>query len=54
MDIHVKKTIPITFDMVVKAYAKVKRGGKAVGIDNESWEIFEQKGIEKSLYVIWI
>lgn len=53
MDIHVKKTIPITFDMVVKAYAKVKRGGKAVGIDNESWEIFEQKGIEKSLYVIW-
>lgn len=53
MNIHVKKTIPITFDMVVKAYSKVKRGGKAVGIDQESWDTFEQKGIEKALYVIW-
>lgn len=53
MKVHVKKTLPITYEMVVKAYSKVKKGGKAVGIDNESWEDFESKGVEKSLYVIW-
>jgi group II intron reverse transcriptase/maturase len=39
--------------MVVKAYRKVKQGGKAAGIDGESWKEFEQKGVEKQLYVIW-
>jgi group II intron reverse transcriptase/maturase len=39
--------------MVVKAYAKVRQGGKAAGIDNESWEDFSKKGVEKQLYVIW-
>jgi hypothetical protein len=37
MNVHVIKTVPITFKMVVDAYQKVKRGGKAAGIDGESW-----------------
>lgn len=53
MDVHVVKTVPITYQMVVEAYAKVKTGGKAVGIDQESWQVFEAKGVEKQLYVIW-
>jgi group II intron reverse transcriptase/maturase len=53
MDVHVVKTVPITYQMVVEAYAKVKQGGKAVGIDGESWKDFEAKGAEKQLYVIW-
>src|ERR1700712_872420 len=53
MNVNVVKTVPITYQMVVKAYAKVKQGGKAVGIDQESWKDFESKGAEKQLYVIW-
>lgn len=53
MNVHVEKTIPITFQMVVKAYGKVKNGGRAVGIDGESWKAFEEKGVGKALYVIW-
>lgn len=53
MNVHVVKTVPITYQMVVAAYAKVKQGGKAVGIDQESWKDFEAKGAEKELYVIW-
>lgn len=53
MDVHVTKTVPIEFYMVVKAYRKVKQGGKAAGIDGESWKDFEKKGVEKQLYVIW-
>lgn len=53
MNVHVDKTVPITYQMVVEAYAKVKQGGKAVGIDAESWTMFEAKGVEKQLYVIW-
>lgn len=53
MDVHVMKTVPIEYQMVVKAYRKVKQGGKAAGIDGESWKEFEKKGIEKQLYVIW-
>lgn len=53
MDVHVTKTVPIEFYMVVKAYRKVKQGGKAAGIDGESWKDFERKGVEKQLYVIW-
>ncbi len=53
MDVHVRKTLPITYEMVAKAYQKVKQGGKASGIDQESWADFAQKGVEKQLYLIW-
>lgn len=53
MNVHVVKTVPITYQMVVAAYAKVRQGGKAAGIDGESWSDFERKGLEKQLYVIW-
>jgi RNA-directed DNA polymerase len=53
MNVHVVKTIPITYQMVEEAYSKVKQGGKAAGIDGESWTTFEAKGAEKQLYVIW-
>jgi RNA-directed DNA polymerase len=53
MDVHVQRTVPITYEMVAKAYQKVKTGGKASGIDQESWRDFEEKGVEKQLYVIW-
>lgn len=53
MDVHVPRSVPITYEMVAKAYHKVKRGGKATGIDYESWEDFAQKGVERQLYVIW-
>lgn len=52
MNVHITKTVPITFKMVVDAYQKVRQGGKAVGIDNESWATFEIN-VEKNLYVIW-
>lgn len=52
MNVHVKKTVPIEFSQVVKAYRKVKKGGKAVGIDNQSWVEFD-KQTERNLYVIW-
>jgi RNA-directed DNA polymerase len=52
MDIHAKKTVPIEFKQVVDAYAKVRQGGKASGIDNESWSDFGKKA-EKNLYVVW-
>lgn len=53
MNVHVEKTVPISYRMVVEAYRKVKQGGKAVGIDGESWADFERKGVERELYVIW-
>lgn len=53
MDVHVRRTVPITYEMVAKAYQKVRQGGKASGVDGESWKTFEEKGIEKQLYVIW-
>jgi RNA-directed DNA polymerase len=52
LNVHTEKTVPIEFRQVVKAYWKVRKGGKAVGIDNESWTDFE-KSTEKNLYVIW-
>lgn len=52
MNVHVTKPVPITFKMVVDAYGKVKKGGKAVGIDGESWTKFDE-GLEDNLYVIW-
>lgn len=53
MDVHVPRTVPITYEMVARAYQKVKQGGKATGVDGESWKAFEEKGVEKQLYVIW-
>jgi len=53
MDVHVRRVVPITFEMVAKAYQKVRKGGKSPGVDEESWAEFESKGVEKELYVIW-
>lgn len=53
MDVHVQRTVPITYEMVAKAYQKVKQGGKASGVDGESWKSFIEQGVEKQLYVIW-
>ncbi len=52
MNVHAHKTVPIEFIQVVKAYAKVKQGGRAAGIDQGSWEAFDQKA-ERNLYVVW-
>lgn len=52
MDVHVKKTVPIEYYDVARAYQKVRNGGKAVGIDHESWTDFD-KNPERNLYVIW-
>jgi len=52
MKIHVNKTVPIEFLQVVNAYRKVRRGGKAAGIDHESWTEFDKK-LQDNLYVIW-
>ena len=52
MDVHVIKTVPITFKMVVDSYQKVRRGGKSAVIDGESWEAFD-KDVSKHLYLIW-
>jgi group II intron reverse transcriptase/maturase len=38
--------------MVVDAYQKVRKGGKAVGVDGESWDKFDER-LEDNLYVIW-
>jgi RNA-directed DNA polymerase len=53
MNVHVVKTVPVTYHMVAEAYRKVKQGGKAAGIDQESWADFERKEVEQELYVIW-
>jgi group II intron reverse transcriptase/maturase len=52
MNVHVEKTVPISYKMVVDAYGKVRRGGKAVGIDGENWKEFD-KNAQKNLYLIW-
>lgn len=53
MDVHVQRPVPISYEMVAKAYQKVKQGGKAVGVDGQSWKAFEEAGVEKQLYLIW-
>ena len=53
MDVHVRRVVPISYEMVAIAYQKVRKGGKTPGVDEESWEEFESKGVEKQLYVIW-
>lgn len=52
MNVHVVKTVPIEFKQVADAYQKVRRGGKAAGIDGESWNGFDKK-LQNNLYVIW-
>lgn len=52
MNVHVVKTVPIEFKQVVDAYQKVRHGGKAAGIDGESWNDFDKK-LQNNLYVIW-
>lgn len=53
MDVHVRKVVPITYEMVAKAYQKVRKGGKTPGVDEESWAEFAAQGVEKQLYIIW-
>jgi RNA-directed DNA polymerase len=52
MELNEGKTVPIEYEWVSQAYFKVREGGKAVGIDKESWEDFE-KDMSKNLYLIW-
>jgi len=52
MEIQIGKTIPIELEWVKKAYRKVRQGGKASGVDGQSWADFEKEA-EKNLYVIW-
>lgn len=52
MNVNVAKPIPIEFKWVVEAYGKVRKGGRAVGIDEESWADFD-KNVEKNLYLLW-
>ena len=52
MNEHVTRTVPITMKMVADAYQKVKRGGKAAGIDGESWKDFDARA-EDNVYVLW-
>ena len=52
MNVHVTKTVPIELEWVVAAYWKVRQGGKAVGIDEESWAEFD-KNYMNNCYVIW-
>jgi group II intron reverse transcriptase/maturase len=53
MDVHVRRALPVTYEMVAKAYQKVKTGGESTGVDQESWEEFASKGVERQLYVVW-
>ena len=52
MNVHVTRTVPIEFKMVVDACQKVRQGGEASGIDGESWKEFDKK-IQDNLYIIW-
>lgn len=52
MELQIVKSIPIEYEWVLKAYRKVRQGGKSSGIDNESWTEFD-KQTERNLYVIW-
>jgi RNA-directed DNA polymerase len=51
MKIHVNKTVPIEF-LQVERLPEGKAGGKAAGIDRESWTEFDKK-LQDNLYVIW-
>lgn len=53
MDVHVRRAVPVTYEMVARAYQKVKTGGESTGVDQESWDEFARKGVERQLYVVW-
>ena len=36
MDVHVRRVVPISYEMVAKAYQKVRKGGKSPGVDEEA------------------
>jgi group II intron reverse transcriptase/maturase len=46
------KSIPITQEMVIAAYKRVKKNKGAAGIDGETLEKFEEK-LSDNLYVVW-
>ena len=52
MKVNVEKTVPIRFKEVVDAYAVARQGGKAWGIDYESWTEFERNDA-RNLYAVW-
>jgi RNA-directed DNA polymerase len=52
MDLQKGKTVPIEYKWVEAAYNKVRKGGKAAGVDEESWSEFDKKK-EGNLYVMW-
>lgn len=52
MEIRVNQTIPIEFKWVFDAYLKLRKGGKATGIDDESWSLFD-KNKSSNLHTIW-
>jgi RNA-directed DNA polymerase len=46
------KSIPITQEMVLSAYKKVRKNRGTAGIDNESLEMFEEN-LSDNLYITW-
>jgi RNA-directed DNA polymerase len=52
MEIRVNQTIPIERTWVTEAYLKLRKGGKATGVDEESWKSFEKK-LTSNLHTIW-
>ena len=52
MEIRVNQTIPIEWKWVREAYLKLRKGGKATGVDEESWKIFDEK-LTSNLHTIW-
>jgi RNA-directed DNA polymerase len=52
MNVGTTRGVPIEYRQVEAAYNKVRQGGKAAGVDKESWELFD-KNKEDNLYLIW-
>lgn len=42
MEIRVNQSIPIERQWVTEAYLKLRKGGKAAGVDDECWEAFDR------------
>jgi RNA-directed DNA polymerase len=51
MDQHKGKTVPIEYSQVVEAYRKARNGGKAAGVDGQSWEKFVEQ-LDDNLHII--
>ena len=47
-----QRPIPVTREMVARAYHQVKRKGGSSGVDGESLSVFE-KQLSNNLYKIW-